>query len=88
MLHRKNLNIEGIIKIGSIRESDQLPDILPVRIILRNRVLFDLLGAEKMIGAELTENFAMMPPATVSGYIFFTSGVIPILMLGKSVLTS
>ena len=34
------------------------------------RVLFDLLGAEKLIGAELTENFAMVPPASVSGYFF------------------
>ena len=34
------------------------------------RVIFDLLGAEKLIGAELTENFAMVPPASVSGYIF------------------
>jgi 5-methyltetrahydrofolate--homocysteine methyltransferase len=34
------------------------------------RILFDLLGAEKEIGAELTENFAMVPPASVSGYFF------------------
>ncbi|TFG91056.1 MAG: methionine synthase, partial [Candidatus Atribacteria bacterium] len=34
------------------------------------RVLFDILGAEKMIGAGLTENFAMVPPASVSGYFF------------------
>jgi 5-methyltetrahydrofolate--homocysteine methyltransferase len=38
------------------------------------RVLFDLLGAEKLIGAELTENFAMVPPASVSGYIFSHPG--------------
>jgi len=38
------------------------------------RVLFDLLGAEKKIGAELTENFAMVPPASVSGYIFSHPG--------------
>ncbi len=38
------------------------------------RVLFDLLGAEKLIGAELTENFAMVPPATVSGYFFSHPG--------------
>ena len=37
-------------------------------------VLFDLLGAEKMIGATLTENFAMAPPASVSGYIFSHPG--------------
>jgi 5-methyltetrahydrofolate--homocysteine methyltransferase len=34
------------------------------------RVLFDLLNAEKLIGTGLTENFAMTPPASVSGYIF------------------
>ena len=34
------------------------------------RVLFDILDAEKAIGVGLTENFAMTPPATVSGYIF------------------
>ncbi len=34
------------------------------------RVIFDLLEAEKLIGAGLTENFAMTPPAAVSGYIF------------------
>jgi 5-methyltetrahydrofolate--homocysteine methyltransferase len=38
------------------------------------RVLFDLLGAEKAIGAGLTENYAMVPPASVSGYIFAHSG--------------
>jgi 5-methyltetrahydrofolate--homocysteine methyltransferase len=34
------------------------------------QIIFDLLGAEKLIGARLTENFAMIPPASVSGYIF------------------
>lgn len=34
------------------------------------RILFDLLNAEKNIGVQLTENFAMMPPAAVSGYFF------------------
>jgi len=38
------------------------------------RVLFDLLGAEKAVGAELTENFAMIPPASVSGYFFAHPG--------------
>ena len=38
------------------------------------RVLFDLLGVEKLIGARLTENFAMVPPASVSGYIFSHPG--------------
>ena len=34
------------------------------------RIIFDLLDAEKNTGARLTENFAMIPPAAVSGYIF------------------
>jgi 5-methyltetrahydrofolate--homocysteine methyltransferase len=34
------------------------------------RIIFDLLDAEKLIGAGLTENFAMTPPAAVSGYFF------------------
>ncbi len=37
-------------------------------------VIFDLLGAEKAIGARLTENYAMIPPASVSGYIFSHPG--------------
>ncbi len=34
------------------------------------RIIFDLLDAEGNTGARLTENFAMIPPAAVSGYIF------------------
>jgi len=34
------------------------------------RAIFDLLNAESSIGVGLTGNFAMAPPATVSGYIF------------------
>jgi len=34
------------------------------------RILFDILNAEKAIGVRLTENFAMVPPASVSGYLF------------------
>jgi len=34
------------------------------------RTIFDLLDAERLTGAGLTENFAMTPPAAVSGYIF------------------
>jgi 5-methyltetrahydrofolate--homocysteine methyltransferase len=34
------------------------------------RIIFDLLDAERLTGAGLTENFAMTPPASVSGYIF------------------
>jgi 5-methyltetrahydrofolate--homocysteine methyltransferase len=38
------------------------------------QVIFDLLEADKAIGAGLTENFAMIPPASVSGYIFSHPG--------------
>ena len=34
------------------------------------RSLFDLLGAEEAAGIRLTENFAMTPPASVSGFYF------------------
>jgi 5-methyltetrahydrofolate--homocysteine methyltransferase len=34
------------------------------------RVLFNILDAENAIGTRLTENFAMTPPASVSGYFF------------------
>jgi 5-methyltetrahydrofolate--homocysteine methyltransferase len=34
------------------------------------RALFDLLGAEKNAGITLTENFAMLPAASVSGLYF------------------
>lgn len=34
------------------------------------RVLFDLLDVEKNTGIKLTENYAMYPPASVSGYYF------------------
>ncbi|MEE9207100.1 MAG: methionine synthase [Gemmatimonadota bacterium] len=36
----------------------------------QKRVIFDLLGAEASVGAELTENFAMLPAATVAGLYF------------------
>ncbi|MFM6975261.1 MAG: vitamin B12 dependent-methionine synthase activation domain-containing protein, partial [Sphingobacteriaceae bacterium] len=34
------------------------------------RTLFDLLNAEKAVGIQLTENFAMYPAAAVSGFYF------------------
>jgi 5-methyltetrahydrofolate--homocysteine methyltransferase len=33
-------------------------------------ILFDLLGAEEAVGLELTESFAMLPTAAVSGFYF------------------
>ncbi len=38
------------------------------------KVIFDLLSVEKNIGAGLTENFAMVPAATVSAYVFSHQG--------------
>jgi 5-methyltetrahydrofolate--homocysteine methyltransferase len=38
------------------------------------KVLFDLLDPEHTVGASLTENFAMVPPASVSGYFFSHPG--------------
>jgi 5-methyltetrahydrofolate--homocysteine methyltransferase len=35
------------------------------------RILFDLLQAEKNVGITLTESFAMLPTASVSGYYFW-----------------
>ncbi len=37
-------------------------------------VLFDLISAQKNIGVNLTESFAMVPPASVSGYFFAHPG--------------
>lgn len=38
------------------------------------RIIFDILDAERLTGAGLTENFAMTPPASVSGYFFSHPG--------------
>jgi 5-methyltetrahydrofolate--homocysteine methyltransferase len=46
------------------------------------RTIFDLLNAEESIGVSLTENFAMTPPATVSGY-FFSHPVSSYFNIGK-----
>jgi 5-methyltetrahydrofolate--homocysteine methyltransferase len=69
----ENLTIEELLKIKykGIRPAPGYPA-CPDH--TEKRVLFDLLQAEKLIGAELTENFAMIPPASVSGYIFSHPG--------------
>jgi len=69
----ENLSTEDIIKIKykGIRPAPGYPA-CPDH--TEKQVIFDLLGAEKEIGAQLTENFAMMPPASVSGYIFAHPG--------------
>jgi 5-methyltetrahydrofolate--homocysteine methyltransferase len=70
---QENLSIEELLKLKykGIRPAPGYPA-CPDH--TEKRILFDLLGAEKMIGAELTENFAMVPPASVSGYIFSHPG--------------
>jgi 5-methyltetrahydrofolate--homocysteine methyltransferase len=70
---QENLSIEEMLKLKykGIRPAPGYPA-CPDH--TEKRVIFDLLGAEKMIGAELTENFAMVPPASVSGYIFSHPG--------------
>jgi len=70
---QENLPIEELLKLKykGIRPAPGYPA-CPDH--TEKRVLFDLLGAEKAIGAELTENFAMVPPASVSGYFFAHPG--------------
>jgi len=69
----ENLSIEDLLKIGytGIRPAPGYPA-CPDH--TEKRIIFDLLDAEKLIGAGLTENFAMTPPAAVSGYIFAHPG--------------
>jgi 5-methyltetrahydrofolate--homocysteine methyltransferase len=70
---QENLPVEELLKLKykGIRPAPGYPA-CPDH--TEKRVLFDLLGAEKLIGAELTENFAMVPPASVSGYFFSHPG--------------
>ncbi len=70
---KENLTIDGLLKLKykGIRPAPGYPA-CPDH--TEKRVLFDLLDAERLIGAELTENFAMIPPASVSGYIFSHPG--------------
>ncbi len=72
---QENLTVEELLKLkyAGIRPAPGYPA-CPDH--TEKRVLFDLLGAEEAIGAELTENFAMNPPASVSGYFFSHPGSI------------
>jgi 5-methyltetrahydrofolate--homocysteine methyltransferase len=65
----ENLGIEDLLKIRykGIRPAPGYPA-CPDH--TEKRAIFDLLDAERLAGAGLTENFAMTPPAAVSGYIF------------------
>ena len=65
----ENLTVEDLLKLKyiGIRPAPGYPA-CPDH--TEKRTIFDLLDAERLIGAGLTENFAMTPPASVSGYIF------------------
>ena len=65
----EDLSIEDLLKIRyrGIRPAPGYPA-CPDH--TEKRTIFDLLDAERLTGAGLTENFAMTPPAAVSSYIF------------------
>ena len=65
----ENLSVEDLLRIkySGIRPAPGYPA-CPDH--TEKQIIFDLLDAERLIGAGLTENFAMTPPAAVSGYIF------------------
>jgi 5-methyltetrahydrofolate--homocysteine methyltransferase len=67
------LSIEDLLKIkySGIRPAPGYPA-CPDH--TEKRAIFDVLDAEKLLGAGLTESFAMTPPAAVSGYIFSHPG--------------
>ena len=69
----ENLSVDDVLKLKykGIRPAPGYPA-CPDH--TEKRIIFDLLEAEKMIGASLTENFAMIPPASVSGYFFSHPG--------------
>lgn len=71
----ENLSVDDVLKLKykGIRPAPGYPA-CPDH--TEKQIIFDLLGAEKAIGAGLTENFAMVPPASVSGYIFAHPGSI------------
>jgi 5-methyltetrahydrofolate--homocysteine methyltransferase len=69
----ENLSVDDVLKLRykGIRPAPGYPA-CPDH--TEKQVIFDLLEADKTIGARLTENFAMIPPASVSGYIFAHQG--------------
>ena len=71
----ENLGIEDLLRIKykGIRPAPGYPA-CPDH--TEKRTIFDLLDAERLTGAGLTENFAMTPPAAVSGYVFAHPGSI------------
>lgn len=71
----ENLTIDEILRLkySGIRPAPGYPA-CPDH--TEKQAIFDILEAEKAIGAGLTENFAMTPPAAVSGYVFAHPGSI------------
>jgi 5-methyltetrahydrofolate--homocysteine methyltransferase len=69
----ENLGIEDLLRVKykGIRPAPGYPA-CPDH--TEKRTIFDLLDAERLTGAGLTENFAMTPPAAVSGYVFAHPG--------------
>ncbi|MCU0474118.1 MAG: methionine synthase [Bacteroidales bacterium] len=67
--HGENLEIEDLLS-GKYRGIRPAPGYPACPDHTEKRIIFDLLDAEAAIGVGLTENFAMTPPATVSGYLF------------------
>jgi 5-methyltetrahydrofolate--homocysteine methyltransferase len=69
----ENLSIEDILKLKyvGIRPAPGYPA-CPDH--TEKKTLFSLLNAEQNIDVSLTENFAMVPPASVSGYYFSHPG--------------
>jgi 5-methyltetrahydrofolate--homocysteine methyltransferase len=65
----EDLSIEQLLKI-SYRGIRPAPGYPACPDHTEKRIIFDILDAEKLIGAGMTENFAMTPPASVSGYFF------------------
>ena len=65
----ENLELKGLLKeeYQGIRPAPGYPA-CPEH--SEKRILFDLLEAEQKLGIKLTENFAMYPAASVSGYYF------------------
>jgi 5-methyltetrahydrofolate--homocysteine methyltransferase len=65
----ESLNVDEILKLKyrGIRPAPGYPA-CPDH--TEKRALFDLLDAERSIGVSLTGNYAMVPPAAVSGYFF------------------
>ncbi len=65
----ENLEVEDLLK-AKYRGIRPAPGYPACPDHTEKQIIFDLLGAEKLIGTSLTENYAMVPPASVSGYIF------------------